>query len=133
MKPLIQLLLLLAVTQPVCAMSLEDKMLNLFYFEYARTSAGHCETRGFPSRQIFQDWEKKNIHIQRRILGELTADLINMGLNNNQTEQKLQEIKTQYRKMALDEINNNRVPCTAYREFISGFNTLPQSVYEASK
>jgi len=125
------LIFLLVMSQSTYATTLEENFQNIFYFEYATVSANHCEEKGFPSRSIFKKWQLENVHIQKDIASEINENLLKTGLNQNQASQLMEEMKHTYQRMAIEEVGKNGVPCRAYREFLSGFHTLPSSRYKS--
>jgi hypothetical protein len=108
----------------------DTNLLNIFYFEHATLTADECEKRGFPSRSIYAKWLNENNSIHQIIIKEVLNDFAKKGLTEKQSELMLSDIRLTYQKMSIKEISTSNKICGAFREYISGFDTLDRSLFK---
>jgi hypothetical protein len=123
-KNLLALALFFALAPGLFAMTFADAGLNLTYFEHAKSSIDHCESRGFSRRADYSAWRDNNEHIYRETLNAIRSEAAKRGLPKAEQDLVLAESIKLARTQSQEHISRKGVLCEKYGAVLQMYSDL---------
>lgn len=123
-KKLSAIALSFAFTPGLFAMTFADAGENMTYFEHAKLSIAHCESRGFSRRADYSAWREKNEHTYRATLEAIRNEAAKRGLPKAEQDLVLAESIKAAKTRSREQIARKGVVCEKYGAVLQMYSDL---------
>ena len=123
-KILLPIALSFALTPALFAMTFADAGENLTYFEHAKLSIEHCESRGFSRRADYSAWRDKNEATFRETLNAIRSEAAKRGLPRVEQDLVLAESIRAAKTQSQDNISRKGIVCEKYGAVLQMYSDL---------
>jgi hypothetical protein len=123
-KNLLVIALFFALAPGLRAMTFVDAGLNLTYFEHAKLSIEHCESRGFSRRAEYSAWRDKNEATYRDALKAIRSEAAKRGLPRAEQDLVLAESIRAAKTQSQDHISRKGIACEKYGAVLQMYSDL---------
>ncbi|OOG43038.1 hypothetical protein [Polaromonas sp. A23] len=123
-KNLLPIAFFVAFTPGLFAMTFAGAGENMTYFEHAKLSVEHCESRGFSRRADYSAWREKNEHTYRETVNAIRDEAAKRGLPKAEQELILAESIKAAKTLSQENISKRGVPCEKYGAVLQMYSDL---------
>jgi hypothetical protein len=123
-KILLPLALSFALAPGLFAMTFADTGENLTYFEHAKLSIEHCESRGFSRRADYAAWREKNESTHRETLIAIRNEAAKRGLPKAEQDWVVEESIRAAKTRSRENISSKGIVCEKYGAVLQMYSDL---------
>jgi len=123
-KNLLPIALSFALSPGLHAMTFADAGENLTYFEHAKLSIDHCESRGFSRRADYSAWREKNEPTYRETINAIRNEAAKRGLPKAEQDMIVAEGIKAAKTESQANISRKGIVCEKYGAVLQMYSDL---------